>query len=65
MEPIKEISHWVCPKCGWKNPYDNHIILTYPPTFCYKCKNCDYHYDYHGEISSAESFRDNHPDGMP
>ena len=63
MEPIQYDAYWECPKCHWKNPYSNMTILTYPPTTCYKCNNCDYHYDYRAELSAEEKFRINNPNG--
>ena len=35
--------NYVCPKCG--GPVQVSNILTNPPTTCYRCSACDYHYD--------------------
>lgn len=62
-EPIFKEEYWICPKCKWKNPYPDKIICTYPATICYRCYNCDFHYDERGRLSEAEQFRLQFPRG--
>jgi rubredoxin len=63
QEPKYTNEYWECPKCSFKNPYDGMIVDTYPPIHCYRCKNCDYHYDRMDALTPAEKFRMSNPDG--
>ena len=62
-EPIYKKDCWKCPECGWLNPHPNIIISTCPPITCYRCRKCNYHYDYQSNISQSELFRWNYPEG--
>jgi hypothetical protein len=63
-KPIFKKGHWICPKCGWRNPMPAKAILTYPPVTCHRCLGgCGYEYDKMGHIDPAHEFGMKYPGG--
>ena len=56
-EPIFTEECWICPICGYKNPYPLVKIVTYPEITCYRCEKCSYHYDEQRKLTPAERFQ--------
>ena len=61
--PKKLMDCWICPECGWQNPYPTTMLMSYPPSTPYHCCHCAYFYNKREELSPVEKFWLNYPEG--